>query len=302
MTNERLHADFAPDRSRSLCEEYLSRSLGSPVRLVRAERLDKSTRAAPWRLDVELEGARRSYVLRLGAEHSEHEYRVLNAMEALPIPTPKVYGWEPGGDNLGIPCFLLDFVEGESLLKPMSAGEAWAEALYLDTVCALQAVARDELLAAGLELDHGDTARDVLETASDFLRGKHLPLADAAVARLKSTMPPLPAVRFSNGDLWLDNFITRDRKLAGVIDFANAGFSDPVYEFLLSFFVAPELRGRGIEERYCERTGVDPCVLTWYRGLEYLDTWHWVLRTGQPFVHHTAESLSLALEAWLGGA
>lgn len=75
------------------------------------------------------------------------------------------------------------------------------------------------------------------------LKAKSFPLADAAYKKLKEEMPILPALRFSNGDLWLDNFIVRDGKLAGVIDFQNAAFSDPLFEFLLSFFVSPELQG-----------------------------------------------------------
>jgi aminoglycoside phosphotransferase (APT) family kinase protein len=112
----------------------------------------------------------------------------------------------------------------------------------------------------------------------------------------------LPEVRFSNGDLWPDNLIVRDQQLAGVIDFTNAGFSDPIYEFLLPFFVAPELRGRGIEERYFRRMGFDPDTLSWYHGLEYFDTWHWVRSTGEPFVQYTAERLVAALERWLDEA
>ena len=42
-------------------------------------------------------------------------------------------------------------------------------------------------------------------------------------------MPILQGARFSNGDLWLDNQIIRNRQLVGVIDFENAGFSDPIY-------------------------------------------------------------------------
>jgi aminoglycoside phosphotransferase (APT) family kinase protein len=59
--------------------------------------------------------------------------------------------------------------------------------------------------------------------------------------KLKTEMPALPPVRVSNGDLWLDNFIVTDQKLAGVIDFQGAAFSDPVFEFLLSLssFVLP---------------------------------------------------------------
>jgi aminoglycoside phosphotransferase (APT) family kinase protein len=293
---------FEPNEHRSQCEEYLGRFLRGRVRFVRAEPLTKSTRDAPWRLDVEVNGAPRSYVLRLGSERSEHEYQVLRAMELIPIPTPRAYGWDPEGEALGVPCFFSDFVEGESLLGHMLAGEPWAEALYIDTACALQAVTWEQMSAVGHRFGSGQTAADVLETAYEYFKANPHPLADTAYAKLKDTMPALPVVRFSNGDLWPDNLIVRDRQLVGVIDFESAGFSDPIYEFLLPFFVSPELRGRGIEERYFQRMGFDPDALSWYHALEYFDTWHWVLLTGEPFVHHTADSLSIALEHWLDGA
>ena len=85
----------------------------------------------------------------------------------------------------------------------------------------------------------------------------------------------------------------------GVIDFENTGFSDPIYEFLLPFFVSPGLCGRGVERRYCERMGFDPDLLGWYLGLEYFDTWHWVKVTGEPFEHYTEEVLQKALDEWL---
>jgi len=147
-----------------------------------------------------------------------------------------------------------------------------------------------------------ETAEGFLQAAHECLKADAHLLADAVYARLSETMPELPAVRFSNGDLWLDNLIARDGQLAGVIDFENAGFSDPIYEFLLPFLVSPGLRGRGIEERYCKRMGFDAGLLKWYRGLEYFDTWHWVKATGEPFVHYTAENLQAALESWLDEA
>ncbi len=202
---------------------------------------------------------------------------------------------------MGVTCFFSDFVEGQTLLGPMLAGEVWAEELYISTVCKLQAVTEDQLgdLALGLERE---TAEDVLEDAYATLKSKSLPLADAAYQELKRRMPKLPPVRFSNGDLWLENFIVQDRKLAGVIDFPGAGFSDPIFEFLLSFFASPKLQGRGIEARFCRQIGVDPTILDWYHGLEYFDTWRWVLATGESFVHHTAESLELELQQWLDDA
>jgi aminoglycoside phosphotransferase (APT) family kinase protein len=220
-------------------------------------------------------------------------------MESVPIPTPRVYGWDPEGAALGVPCFLYDYIEGESLLGPMLAGERWAEDLYIDTVCALQGITRESLPTIADLLADEETAERFLEQAYECFKADPHPLADLVYARLRETMPKVPPARFSNGDLWPDNLIVRDGQLAGVIDFEGAGFSDPIYEFLLPFFVSPELRGRGIEERYCARMGFDAGLLGWYRGLEYFDTWHWLVVTGEPFVHYTAEKLRAALKSWL---
>jgi aminoglycoside phosphotransferase (APT) family kinase protein len=293
-------SDFNPNEHRARTEAYLCRALGRSVHLVRAVPLQKSSREAPWRLDVEVDGEPRSYVLRLDSRRIEHEYQMLCAMEAVPIPTPRAYGWDPLGQALGLPCFFQDFVAGESLLGYLLAGEPWAEALYIDTACALQSIAREQLPAVPSHLGVDETAAVVLEEAHEYFQEHPHPLAGAAYARLKDTMPPLPKVRFSNGDLWPDNLLVRDRQLAGVIDWANAAFSDPIFEFLLPFFLRPELRGRGIEERYCRRMGFDPEILHWYHGLEILDSWHWVLLLGEPYEQHTAASLEADLIRWLG--
>jgi len=289
---------FDPNEHRTQCEKYLSRYLESRVDFIQAEKLKKSTREAPWRLEVKVNGVPQAYVLQLDLRNIEHEYQVLKVMETIPIPTPRVYGLDLKGKALGVACFFSDFIEGESLSGPMFAGETWAEEMYINTVFQLQSVTEDQLGSIALALKR-ETAEDVLEEAYAYLKSESLPLAEAAYKELNAKMPKLPPVRFSNGDLWLDNFIVQDGKLSGIIDFTGAMFSDPIYEFLLSFFVAPELQGRGIEERYCRKLGYDPTILHWYRGLEYFDTWRWVLLTGEGFVHHTADSLEEDLKKWL---
>ena len=294
-----------PDRDRDRCEHYLSSHLGHIVSLVRAVMLEMSTRDAPWRLDVDVGGRPRPYVLRLASRGIEHEYHMMRALGPLPIPAPRAYGWDPEGAALGVACFFYDYVEGESLLGPLVSGEAWAEALYVETACALQSITHDQLPAAASLFGNGErvaaeSAADVLEDAHAYFQANPHPLASAAYARLKDTQPDLPDHRFSNGDLWPDNLIVRDRRLAGVIDWANAGFSDPIFECLLPFFLRPALRGRGIEERYCRRMGFDPGLLPWYHGLEFFDSWRWVRVTGRPYEGHTDESLRADLARWLG--
>ena len=58
-------------------------------------------------------------------------------------------------------------------------------------------------------------------------------------------------------------------------------------------------RGRGTEEAYCRRMGLDPAILAWYQGLEFLDSLRWVLKLGKPYEIHTAESLQRDLQRWL---
>jgi len=290
---------FDSNENQRNIENYLSKNLGYQVEMIQATKLTKSSREAPWKLIVETNGKVTSFVLQLDQDTMEHEYQALKAMERIPIPTPKAYGLDLSGKEIGAPCFFSDFIEGESLLTPMLAGELWAEEVYINAIGELQSVTENELGNFAKVLEY-ETAKDVLEDAYSDLKNETSSLVDAAYKELKRSMPKIPSVRFSNGDLWLENFIVKDRKLVGVIDFANATFSDPMFEFLLSFFVEPELQGRGIEEQYCQHMGFNPSLLHWYHGIEYFDTWRWVLKTGEGFVHHTAESLEKDLENWLG--
>jgi len=289
---------FDPNLNREKCATYLGDVLQTQVEFIRAEILQQSTRAAPWKLDVRVNGEARSYVLQIDPDGMLYEFNILKAMASIPLPTPHPYGLDLQGEALGIPCFFSDFMDGGSMLAPMQAGEPWAEDLYIDTVCALQALTEADLGNVARDLER-IPIEDLLEKAHSDLKNLELPLAQTVYKKLNATKPGLPALCFSNGDLWLDNFIVKDKKLAGVIDFRNAAFSDPVYEFLLSFFASPELQGRGTEERFCQHIGVDPAILNWYHGLEFFETWSWALRTGKSFAHHTAASLEIDLKKWL---
>jgi len=123
--------NFDPNENQTNIENYLSKNLGYQVEFIQATRLAKSTREAPWRLIVETNRKTASYVLQLDQDTIEHEYQALKTVEQIPIPTPKAYGLDLSGKEIGVPCFFSDFIEGQSLLAPMLAGELWAEELYL---------------------------------------------------------------------------------------------------------------------------------------------------------------------------
>ena len=181
----------------------------------------------------------------------------------------------------------------------MKRQEPWAIDLYLDTACEVQSIQAGDLPAGSAnDLEVGEAAIDVLRAAYEMIESKDT-LIEEAYQRLRDSKPELPNPQFSNGDLWPENLLVQDEKLQGIIDWQHAGFSDPIFEFLLPFFLVPELRGLGIEERFCDRKGFGPEVLHWYHGLEFFDSLRWVLKTGKPYEMHTADSLRKDLKMWL---
>lgn len=288
---------FKLDNSRLTA--LLSERLGGAVTNLSPTSLGESSRQTPWRIDFERNGTEHTVLLRYGKGCSRNEVVALRAMEVMDIPTPKVLIWDEDGAALGTPLFVSEFINGEPLMTAMKAGKAWAIDLYIDTACELQAIRAEDLpegIAAQLEVS--ESAAEVLADAYDMMSEKD-DLVEAAYRKLADTQPDLPDPQFSNGDLWPENLLIRDRELVGVIDWQHAGFSDPLFEFLLPFFLVPELRGLGIEERFCLRKGLDPQILTWYHGLEFFDSLRWVLKTGKPYEMHTAESLRADLDQWM---
>jgi len=277
----------------------LSRILNQPARGARATALGASSRETPWRVDLESDAGERRLLVRFGESCSANEVHALQAMKDHPLPTPEVLHWDPDGEALGMPLFVSTFIDGEPLLVGMKAGEAWADQLYIDTVSAVNAIREEDLPPGATDrMEGNESALEVLDDAYErFPERDHL--AEEAYARLKETAPTPHSDCFTNGDLWPENLLVRDRKLAGIIDWQHAGFTDPVFEFLLPFFLVPGLRGRGIEEAFCRRLGLDPGILHWYHGLEFFDSLAWVLKLGEPYEIHTAESLTKDLKHWL---
>jgi aminoglycoside phosphotransferase (APT) family kinase protein len=292
--------DFQSSFQKDTLQAYVSRSLGKALRLVSAEQFAVSTRSAPWHIVAASDSGTSDFVLRLGKNIGQREVSVMQALAHIPeIPTPCVFGWEPDGRTFGVPCFLCDFIDGESLLRPLLEGEEWAADLYLRAALQLNAITREQLSRLGCSLPASISAMEELEDAYQFFQSHPSVLVDEVYEQLVKQIPYFHEACFSNGDLWLDNLLVKDKQLVGVIDFEQAGFSDPVHEFLLPFFNEPRLRGRGIEERYCVALGLDPTCLRWYHGLEYYHALHYVEKSGEAFNQYSSDRLRTELELWL---
>jgi aminoglycoside phosphotransferase (APT) family kinase protein len=288
-----------PGIDRTRLDQAVSAALGRPIRTIKATALGESSRATPWRVDIDSGGDALALLVRYGESVSSNEVTALKAMADHPIPTPLILLWDESGDAVGEPLFVSEFIDGEPLLPAMVAGEEWAIDLYIDAACALQDITEADLPEGmAQQLGARDSATDVIETAYRRL-ARPEPLHEAAYRRLMETLPEIPEPAFSNGDLWPENILVRGKNLVGVIDWQHAGWTDPLFEFLLPFFLVPDLRNRGIEERFCERKGFDTSLLHWYHGVEFFDSLSIVLKIGRPYEMHTADTLTRDLEAWL---
>jgi len=281
-------------------KQYLSSALNENVEISSITQLSLSTRTAPWLIEVNRDGNSRKFVFRMDNEITQDEVRVMEAVRSCSdLPVPRVYGWEEYAIFFDIPCFFYDYVDGDSLLQPLLTDETWARKCYLDVVSRLNTISEGDLKENGCTFAKPYTCKNVLLEDREFFDEHASLIADRAYKWLMDHLPEFPLPLFSNGDLWLDNILVKERHVVGVIDFEHAGFSDPIFEFLLPFFNEPRLRGRGIEAEYCRRLGINPRILDWYHGLEYLDTLRYVLRDGKPFNQYSLSVLEERLMGWL---
>jgi len=307
-------ASPAQPENKKRYDEYLSKSLGRPIELIGASQLSGGfSNNVLWRLNVVDGGMHISFVLKTAPSHRDeiieeaYPYNIrlgfdtLRKLESIDPPTPKVWGLDEEGDALGTPCFIREFIQGEPLMAPLFSGELWAEDLYLDAVCALQAITRTQLGVLAQEFGEGcDALGHLMWAAERFPRYTSDPLVSKAHARLRELMPPPLEPRFGNGDLNPMNMLIRDRELAGIIDFEFAGFSDPMFEFMSPIRWYPQMRKRGLEERFCERNGFDLDIIEWYQALVLFCTWLGMLANPRLECEgRTAVSCKQEFEQWL---
>jgi len=299
--------------NRQLYEKYLSDSLGGPVTLVRANPIRGGYRNRLWRLDITGMGSLTSVILRTERCRREQivdeayphdvplEFETLKQLRRIGLPVPQVWGLDDSGGILGLACFLMEFIRGIPLRDALRSGDGGAEDVFLAAVCCLQAVTREQLGPVGGEFGRGSTARNTLTWITEgFARYTDDPLVSQVHDVLLQSTPVLLQPRFGNGDLTPSNMLVRDGKLVGLVDFEFAGFFDPIMEFLAPFGWSPELRNRGLEERFCARSGFEIEILDWYRAAALLGWWLGML--ADPDADYPGYSISSCrrqLQVWI---
>jgi aminoglycoside phosphotransferase (APT) family kinase protein len=191
---------------------------------------------------IEAEGAdghRCTLVLRqygtanlLSDPHSaETEYQLLKQLSAAGLPVPTPYLADESGSIVPRPCLLMEFIEGERVHKPADVASFTRQ-----VAAALAAVHDCGIIRAGVPFlpDIG------VQVTAELAAGPHTPgdvvPRTAMRQALRAHWPPPQVTEpvVLHGDYWPGNVLWRDGQLAGIIDWEDAAFGDPLADLAIA--------------------------------------------------------------------
>ena len=310
--------EFNPNHpeQRKKFEDYIGASLNIEVSVLMALPLKSRGRSSSWKIEF-VSGEKRSSVVFKTVKPSStgeiaasqikelsRQYLLLKQLETTKLKVPKAFGFDEAGAAVGLPCFLEEGLRGQILYNFLKKKEKWADELYLTSIIDIQGVKKEELGEFKAELNTERTAKSILtELSEGFAALPKGPMLTKLLEKLPAEMPEIPAPCFSSGDLNPKNFLVKEKKLSGILDFELAGFIDPVFEFLVPLFWYPLLLKRGLEESYFRRKGFDQKMLNWYRALVFASVLLEAMKeekgTTPPEGRNVKEECILALSLWV---
>jgi aminoglycoside phosphotransferase (APT) family kinase protein len=173
------------------------------------------------------------------AHDMAREFRVMTALGPTGVPVPRTYGLCEDTAVLGVPFYVMEWVEGRTFrsdadLAPLGPeGALRLTDAVVDTLAALHSVDPEAVGLAGFGRPEGFMARQVgrwrrqLEASAPG----ELPDAEALNDRLAATCPASGAVAIVHGDYKLDNLLVdaADRgRVRAVLDWEMSTLGDPL--------------------------------------------------------------------------
>lgn len=218
----------------------LLRAARADWRLVRAWRLPGSTGAVVSAIEAEEPGGKRRTLvlhqygaanLRADPHAASHEYRLLGVLVRAGLPVPTPYLADESCSIVASPCLLQELVDGERVDEPVDLAAFTGElAAFL---AALHGAGMNRADVPFLADVRDDTTRMMGTRAA---RDSTFSWAAAVLEALAAAWPPrlLNPPVVLHGDYWPGNVLWRDGRLAGVVDWEDALFGDPLADLAVT--------------------------------------------------------------------
>ena len=231
---------------------------------------------------------------RLATAHDVgREYRVMAALQDTAVPVPPTVGHCDDESVLGVPFFVMRFVDGHVLHDvdtvaahlPHAARRRAGERL-VDVLADLHAVDPDAVGLGDLGRREGYVERQLRRWATQWehTRTRDLPVVERVHARLAEDVPDQGPATIVHGDFRFGNTLTTaDGDCAAVLDWELCTLGDPLADlgWLLHYWELPAddgvneaapTRAGGfstrdeVVARYAQRSGRDLSHLAYYRA------------------------------------
>lgn len=228
------------------------------------------------------------------AHDIEREARILSALEATDVPTPRVCGLTTDPAITDVPLLLMEYVDGV-VVDTVPIAEALDPQRRRDiglslphTLAKIHAVDLDEVGLVNLASHKPYAARQLTRWSRQWEQSKtrELPALESLTGRLRAAVPPQREVTLVHGDFHVRNVITSrvSGEIVAVLDWELATLGDPLADIgsLLAYWVQKDDRIGGtftatalpgfpareeLAKTYLEETGRDPDALQFWFAL-----------------------------------
>ena len=168
------------------------------------------------------------------------EYRVLEAAGNAGVPVPRVHLM--GDDSLGVPFFLMERIEGETIARRILRDEEYAAAREVMTAqlgTILAGIHRtpltDDLRETLQSPESGKTAAETevarFEQTYRMITPEPHPAFELAFQWLRRNLPPPSEDTLVHGDYRMGNLIVGPEGIRSILDWELAHIGDPLEDF-----------------------------------------------------------------------
>ncbi len=173
-----------------------------------------------------------------GGHDMGREFRLLTAL-ADHVPVPEALGFEPTGDVLGAPFYVMEHVPGAILRAsdaepPDAAAMARVADAFVATLAGLHALAPETVGLSDLGNPDGYVGRQVAGWTKRYAAAAtdDIPDLDRAFAWMDANQPPESGVAVIHNDFKYDNLVLDPETLAvrAVLDWELATVGDPLMD------------------------------------------------------------------------